>query len=337
MNGSGFGFGSGTTHTQTQTRTHSEEEFINEAQFDSDLDSNQDLDTMSIQDQYKISLLKKLKYYKPDDFLKYHETRRILEGEWNFDFERNLAPKIESIFERHYLYLRNQYSNILYLASPFHVMNLISLVKYHLKRNYNYNLLKKNIEVVKRCIDYHSRKQQKEERNVLERKKKAIDAKRALMSVPVSVSVSASREMTDVDITAATTDATTAPNNNKYKKRHYRNCGNLNIINSKTVGRKYYRYGKMKNKYKKYKLGQHHHSHIPLPGSWLPPFPGNYQYKDHTKMTSILDVIDDYEDQELQELQGHKNYKRRNDDDDDEEVEDEEVDDEELEVAIEAE
>jgi hypothetical protein len=139
----------------------SDEEFLYGDDFSSDMDNMSDLDDKAIAYRHKMNILKKLRFYKPDDFLRFPETRKLLVTEWEYDFERNLTPKIEDIFEKHYMYLRNQYSNLLYLASPFHITDLVMLIKHHLKRNYKYELLKDNIDITRKFIDYNEKQKNK--------------------------------------------------------------------------------------------------------------------------------------------------------------------------------
>jgi hypothetical protein len=117
---------------------------------DSDFDYNKITHDEYLNDELtyeEVELLEqyeKIKHFTLDDYMECKETRTLLLNEWEEHFNENLKNKIMEIFDEHYHSLNQELSNVFFRADENHSIDLVSLVRFHLKKNYSTNIFKEN-------------------------------------------------------------------------------------------------------------------------------------------------------------------------------------------------
>lgn len=119
---------------------------------DSDLDYNKNAianddfsnDELSYEEIKLLEKYEKIKHLTIDDYMECKETRKLLLNEWDERFDLNLKNKISEIFDEHFHSLKDELSNVFFRANERHSIDLVSLVRYHLKKDYSLNIFKDN-------------------------------------------------------------------------------------------------------------------------------------------------------------------------------------------------
>jgi len=99
------------------------------------------------------NISKQIQAFTVRDYLKCKETRDILVNDFYEKFEENIETSMKDLFLNFYYALNGKFSGALYRADEEHVEDFLSLLKYHIRKDYNINLFKENPELAKPLIE----------------------------------------------------------------------------------------------------------------------------------------------------------------------------------------
>jgi hypothetical protein len=85
-----------------------------------------------------------IKHFTLNDYLNFPETNNLLNQEWEDKFNLNIENNLIDIFEKYKELLNNEINNVMFYANNKHLSLFVSLIKYHLKREYKLKLFEDN-------------------------------------------------------------------------------------------------------------------------------------------------------------------------------------------------
>jgi hypothetical protein len=90
------------------------------------------------------------------DYFSCQHTRNILLDQWSDDFYNNLEESIKENMEINKQYLTNKSTNILYKLDDNHVDELLNIIKYHVKKDYDISIFNEYPQLAKPLIYKHN-------------------------------------------------------------------------------------------------------------------------------------------------------------------------------------
>lgn len=130
-------------------------------------------DEYSDDDTDKRKQIEKIRNFTINDYLSCKYTRNILHKQWEENFENNLERKIENFFFDNYDYMIDTNANVFYRANETHSIDLVSLIKHHLIRDYDLSVFYENPELATPLISQYSHIQDMRKREIRKRHSKA--------------------------------------------------------------------------------------------------------------------------------------------------------------------
>lgn len=112
----------------------------------------EELNEASYYDNEDLDLLEQIQHYDVNDFMMFNKTKEVLENEWEDKFNSSIEPKIENLFD--YFKNLNHTGKILYKADDNHRRELVELVRYHIKKEYDTDIFKKYPKYARSFISF---------------------------------------------------------------------------------------------------------------------------------------------------------------------------------------
>lgn len=116
---------------------------------DNDIDDEYDEEENEILERKR----KEIEQFTLEDYMDCKSTKDILLTNWRQQFSDNLEEKIETIFNDHFSYMKQTSANILSRANKNHISDLVSLVSFHVTKEYDLSVFMDNPDLAQELVD----------------------------------------------------------------------------------------------------------------------------------------------------------------------------------------
>lgn len=95
----------------------------------------------------------KIKHLTLNDYLECPETYNVMNDEWEGRFNSNVEEQLNDIFNKYFSNFQGENCNFLSRAESHHSADLISLVKFHLRRDYTTEMFEQEPSLAKPLLN----------------------------------------------------------------------------------------------------------------------------------------------------------------------------------------
>lgn len=95
----------------------------------------------------------KIKHLTLNDYLECEETYNVMNDEWEERFDSNIEEQLNDIFNKYFINFQGENCDFLSRANSYHSADLISLVKFHLRRDYTTDMFEQDPSLAKPLLN----------------------------------------------------------------------------------------------------------------------------------------------------------------------------------------